>query len=113
MANTKPLYIGIKGTVVALDRSTGHELWRRPLKGGDLVNVVLDGDELYAATKGELFRLDPRSGAVIWNNTMPGFGWGMMTIGSAGLQQAVALAEKKRRDDEAAAGGADATAATV
>ena len=96
MANTKPLYVGLKGTVMALDRSTGRELWRRPLKGSDLVNVILDDDELYAATKGELFRLDPRSGAVIWNNPMPGLGWGMVTIGSAG-SQAVVLAEKKRK----------------
>lgn len=107
MPNKNLLFVGIKGTAVALDRESGREMWRTPLKGSDLVNLVLDGEELYAATKGELFRLDPRSGRILWNNDMPGLGWGMMTIGAAaGVQQAAILAEKQRRDQQAAADGA-------
>ena len=110
MATKNLLYIGIKGTALALDRATGQEVWRAELKGSDFVNVVLDGDELYAATKGELFRLDPGSGAVVWRNAMPGLGWGLVTIGTSANQQAVSMGEKKRRDQQAAAAAAAAGA---
>ena len=32
------LFIGIAGNVVALDRTTGTEVWRSELKGNDFVN---------------------------------------------------------------------------
>ena len=39
------IFVGIKGTVVAIDRSTGKTLWKTDLKGADFVNVTLqDGD---------------------------------------------------------------------
>ena len=37
------VFIGIKGTVLALDRATGQEVWRSKLKGASFVNVILDG----------------------------------------------------------------------
>ena len=39
------LYIGIKGHVLALDRSTGSELWRTKLGSSDFTNVVVDGGQ--------------------------------------------------------------------
>ena len=44
MAQTSLIFIGIAGTVVALDRSTGQELWRTNLKGCDFTNVVFQKD---------------------------------------------------------------------
>ena len=41
------LVIGIAGTVIALDRSTGQEVWRTKLKG-DFVNVSLQSSDVYA-----------------------------------------------------------------
>ena len=58
MSQTNLIFIGIAGTVVALDRSTGSEVWRSKL-GGDFANLFLQDGDLYAATKGEFFRLDP------------------------------------------------------
>ena len=103
------LFIGISGTVLALDRATGEEVWRTPLKG-DFVNVVLDGGTLFAATKGELFCLDPATGSVRWQNALRGLGRGLITIAQAGGPQVLALEEKRRRDQAAAA--AATTAAT-
>ncbi len=102
MAQTSLIYIGIAGTVLALDRATGREIWRTDLKG-DFVNVVLQDGDLYAAAKGELFSLDPATGNVRWQNKLKGLGRGLMTI--AGSNQTVVLSEKKRRDqaNEAAA----------
>lgn len=103
MANSSLLYIGIKGSVLALDRATGEPVWTAALKGSDFVNVAaLDGD-LYAATKGEIFCLDAVTGHVRWNNPLKGYGWGLISIATSGGGQAVLLREKQRRDEEAAA----------
>jgi outer membrane protein assembly factor BamB len=104
------LFIGIKGTVLAVDRATGHTVWQSYLKGGEFVNVVLDGDELYAATRGEVYRLDPATGDILWKNELKGMGWGMVTFaqGPGGNRSAM---EAKRRQDAAAA--AAATTATT
>jgi outer membrane protein assembly factor BamB len=41
MAGRDAILIGIQGTVVALERATGTELWRTALKGSQFVNVTL------------------------------------------------------------------------
>ena len=48
IAQSSLIYIGIAGTVVALDRATGAEVWRSDLKGNDFVNVALQDGDLYA-----------------------------------------------------------------
>jgi hypothetical protein len=102
-----PIYIGLKGAVLALDRESGQIVWRTELKGSDFVNVVLQNGDLFAASRGELYRLNPASGDIVWCNTLPGLGWGIVTV--AGGAQAPA-AEKKRRDDAAAASSTTAAA---
>jgi outer membrane protein assembly factor BamB len=103
MANNSFLFIGIKGTVLALDRATGAEVWVAALKGSDFVNLALEGGDLYATTKGEIFCLDPATGAVRWSNPLRGYGWGLISIASAGGGQTILMREKQRRDEEAAA----------
>jgi outer membrane protein assembly factor BamB len=105
MAQTSLVFIGIAGTVVALDRSTGAEVWRCELKGSDFVNVALQDGDLYATTKGELFCLDPTTGGVRWQNPLKGLGRGLIAIATAGSQQAVVMREKQQRDQAAAAAG--------
>jgi outer membrane protein assembly factor BamB len=102
------LFIGIKGTVLAIDRATGRTVWETPLQGGDFVNVVLDGGELYAATRGELYRLDPATGEVLWNNGLKGKGWGLIAIAQAAGGNWSAIEEKRRLDAAAAASAAAA-----
>jgi len=96
------LYIGVKGTALALDRATGQEVWRTPLKGSDFVNVALVDGHLYATSRGELFCLDAATGKIRWNNRLAGFGWGLVSIASAD-GQAVLLQEKRRQEQAAAA----------
>jgi outer membrane protein assembly factor BamB len=99
------LFIGIKGTVLAIDRATGEKVWERPLKGGDFVNVVLDSGDLYAATKGELYCLDPATGSIRWNNELTGMGWGLVSIAQA-VDGNLSVMEEKHRRDQAAASAA-------
>jgi outer membrane protein assembly factor BamB len=103
MAQNQPLFIGIAGCALALDRATGQEIWRTKLKGSELVNVALEDGALYAAARGELYCLDPATGNIRWKNPLTGLGWGLMAIASAGGSQAVLLREKKRKEEEAAA----------
>jgi outer membrane protein assembly factor BamB len=97
---------------MALDRSTGTQVWKTLLKGGDFVNILLGDDELYAATKGELFCLDTATGQIRWRNTLQGLGWGLVSIAAPGGQgNQMVVFEKRKRDQEAAAAAAAAGAA--
>jgi outer membrane protein assembly factor BamB len=111
MPQSKVIYVGIKGSVVALDAGTGQQVWATHLKGSDFVNVVLDGDNLYATTYGEIFCLDPRTGAVRWHNKLTGFGIGLATVAAESISPGALvtlMAEKRRQDAAAAASSANA-----
>ena len=82
--NDKRCFIGVKGTVLALDRASGQEIWRTELKGSGFVGLAVDGDVLLATTWGEVFCLDAASGRLRWNNPLKGLGWGLVTI--AGME---------------------------
>ena len=101
------VFVGIGRSVVALDRTTGEQVWATRLKGYDFVNVVLDGERLFATSVGEITCLNPFTGKVLWNNPRKGFGTGLATIATAPNAQSgnvPVLAEKRRRDEAAASG---------
>jgi outer membrane protein assembly factor BamB len=112
------VYVGLKSTVIALDRRTGEEVWRTPLKGGvgkstSFVALQRDGDLLYAGVGGEIWALDPKTGAVTWHNPLKGFGYGIPMIlddGENARSSALppALGDMKRQSDAAAAAAASA-----
>jgi outer membrane protein assembly factor BamB len=106
MAQQALVYVGIKGTVVALDRATGQEVWRRPLAGADFVNVTVSGGDLMATARGEVYSLDAATGEVRWHNPLKGLGRGLVTI--APCSQIAVSAEKKRRDAQDGAAAAAA-----
>jgi len=110
MPAQSPLLVGLKGTVLAIDRGTGDVVWQSALKGGDFVNVMLDGGQLFAATKGELFCLDPATGKIRWHNRLAGMGTGLVTFAQAAEGNLAAIDEKRRRDEAAAAAGTIAAA---
>ena len=100
-------YVGIKNSVVALDDRTGTEVWRAQLRGSDFVTVLWDGEALIVANSGEVWRLDPQTGAVIWHNALKGFGRGVVSLASnrraTSTSDIDAMAAKRRRDQAAAA----------
>lgn len=110
---SKIIYLGVKGSVVAIDSATGQPIWSADLKGGQFVNVVLDGNNLFATTRGEIFCLDPHGGGIRWHNPLKGYGLGLISIAGEGIPQNVTLgAEKIRRDQQQAAAAASASAAS-
>lgn len=104
MAQTKFIYLGIKGSVIALNSADGREEWAQKLKGSDFVNVVLDGNDLFATTHGEVFCLAPRTGKLRWHNPLKGYGWGLVSIAGAGIPDnpLLLMAEKRRQDEDSA-----------
>jgi len=105
------VFVGIKNCVVALDDRTGVERWRTALRSSDHVSVLWDGEALLAAAGGEVWRLDPERGAVVWHNELKGLGRGLVSLASSRLATTNAetdLAAQKRRRDAAAAHGASA-----
>jgi outer membrane protein assembly factor BamB len=101
MSQTNLIFIGIAGTVLALDRATGQEVWRTRLVGSDFTNVVFLNGDLYATAGGELFCLDAATGKLRWQNPLKGLGVGLVTIAAPESRQAIAMSEKHRRDQAA------------
>ena len=115
MKTSDLVFIGIKGSVIALNRATGQQEWATHLKGSDFVNVVLLDGAVLAACCGEIYCLDPFTGNALWHNPLKGFGTGLATFATEqtpGSGNAPVLAEKRRRDAQAAASAA-AVAATM
>jgi outer membrane protein assembly factor BamB len=113
MKTSDLVFIGIKGSVVALDRATGQQVWATHLKGSDFVNVVVQNGAVLASCYGEIFCVDPLTGDALWHNLLKGFGTGLATIAtenSPGIGNAPVLAEKQRRDAAASAAAASAAA---
>ena len=94
---TSALFVGLKGTVVAVDRKSGETLWTTRLKGSNFVTVAIEDGAVYAGTGGRLYRLDPSTGDVRWTNDLPGLGYGLICI--AGADSSALLGEYKRRQD--------------
>lgn len=109
MKTSDLVFIGIKGSVVALNRAKGEQVWATHLKSSDFVNVVLQDNAVLATCCGEVFCLAPLTGDALWHNPLKGFGTGLATIATAGVAPtgvATVVAEQRRRDAEAAAAGA-------
>jgi len=96
------LFVGIRGRVVALERSTGDIVWTTVLvSGSTLVPLVVDDRHLFAISGGEVTCLDPSTGEVLWHNGLKGYGTGYATFAqdlppvvsaAAAAQQAAAAA---------------------
>lgn len=116
MARTRSslLYVGIRAHVVAFDAKTGLEVWRTALpskyrSSNAFVSVMRDADGLYATCAGELFSLDPRTGALLWHDALKGLGTGFVSLASdagGSTNDTAATAEATRRRQAAAAGAA-------
>jgi ABC-2 type transport system ATP-binding protein len=83
MATLNYVFLGVHGSVVALDETTGVKIWATKLKGLGFVNLMLAENQIYAATKGEIFCLDPATGKILWQNPLNSF----IYIGSKMIHQ--------------------------
>lgn len=102
------IFVGIRNAVVALDDRSGAEVWRAELQTYDHVTLLWDGEALLAANGGEVWRLDPVSGAVVWHNELKSMGRGLVSLASGRRATSTAdtdlAAQKRQRDAQGAAG---------
>jgi outer membrane protein assembly factor BamB len=97
------VFLGINGSAVALDETTGNQVWATKLKGSDFVNLILNENKLYATTKGEIFCLDSGTGKILWQNPLRGMGHGLVCIAAPGSQPNLTAVIKKKKDQDDAA----------
>ena len=72
--------LGMKGHVLAIDKSTGEEIWRSKLKSSEITVVSSDSERVYASASGHLFCLDRHTGEQLWVNKLKGLGYGTCVI---------------------------------
>jgi len=113
MAQSQFIYLGVKGSVMALNSANGQQLWSTPLKGSEFVNIVLQDDNIFATTRGEIFCLDPITGIIRWHNPLKGYGFGLVGIAGEGIPQNFSALAEDRRRREAQQAAASSTASSA
>jgi outer membrane protein assembly factor BamB len=98
--------VGLKGAVLAYQKNNGARLWTAKLKSSmssDFVSVVADDTRVYAHTGGEFFCLDLQTGNQLWQDALPGLGYGIASLALPGFPNhaPAAASERKRHDDVA------------
>ncbi len=101
-----PLYVGIKGRVIALDSATGEIIWESSLTGGQMVTMLIEQKRIFASTKGEVFCLDRATGALLWRNKLPGLGLDLASLATVESNNSIGLQQQayKKKQDDASAG---------
>ena len=84
------LYIGIGSHLVAINPSSGEELWRTKLKGSSFITLCVKPNAIYAGAAGELFCIDPSTGSIRWKNRLVGLGNGLISFSDASTAAMVA-----------------------
>ena len=76
------LFVAIKNSIVRIRKSDGTEVWRTtlPRRASQLVTLAVESDGLYASAGGELYRLNPDTGAIVWTNELSRLGRGTVLI---------------------------------
>ena len=107
------LYLGVKGSVVAIEQESGTEIWRTHLKGSGFVSFVLARERVFAHAHGNLFCLERDTGQVLWSSDLPGLGYGLAALAVEGAQSdAIGAAHQFQAQQAAAASGGAAAASS-
>ena len=100
------IFVGTSGYVRAVERKTGADVWTAnlPSTSTHIVTLLLADGVLYAGASGQLFALDPLTGAIRWHNGLTGLGYKHMTLAtsrasSATLPQLVEIEDEARAAD--------------
>ena len=104
------LFVGIRNFCIALDHKDGSEYWRTKLGRSDFTTVLWTGEQLFVANSGEVYRLDPESGAIIWHNKLKGMGLGVVSLARSGsttgpVYENVAMQKKREAAQHSSGAG--------
>jgi outer membrane protein assembly factor BamB len=111
MANSNLVFAGIRGSVVAMDKSSGTRVWETKLKAAGFVTLLVEEGRVFAGTHGEIFCLDADTGKLLWQDGLKGYGFGLMTIATKnGCSDTAALVAEFVAEQQSSS-SADSTAA--
>jgi len=101
------IFVGLNGTVLAMDRQNGRAIWewQSPKPSRGFVSLMLDGDRIMAGLGGYLYCLDAATGKLLWQNPLTGYGLGICSFVSVRGQSHAFGAAQQETDDEAARSG--------
>jgi len=85
MKNDHILYLGVKSSVVAIDKISGDILWRKNLgdsmgMGDQYVTLLVEENFIYAHSGGEIYCIESLKGDILWNNPLKGLGYGIASL---------------------------------
>ena len=80
MISSDLVFLGLRGSVVALDKNSGVRIWEVKLKGCSFVTLLVEGNRILAGAQGEIFCLDATTGKTLWHDALKGYGLGLMSI---------------------------------
>ncbi|MGA2245392.1 MAG: PQQ-binding-like beta-propeller repeat protein [Verrucomicrobiota bacterium] len=109
MAQPDFVFIGLRGSVVAIDQRTGTRVWETKLKGGTFVTLLAEDGSVFAGTQGEIFCLNATTGEILWHDALKGYGFGlicMATKNGSAAGSAVAAEQEREQSDASSATGA-------
>ena len=102
MIKSDLVFLGIRGSVVALDKNSGVRVWETKLKGSSFVTLLVEGNRILAGAQGEIFCLDAATGKTLWHDGLKGYGLELMSIATQnGNSDMSALAAHMRQQQEA------------
>jgi outer membrane protein assembly factor BamB len=108
------LIVGAKHKVSAFNRTNGSLLWTTQLKGGmvggDFVTLHIDGLQVFAHTRGELFCLELSTGRILWTNPLEGYGYGIATLATPGANPNLTAAQAQAFANQQAAAASGSAA---
>ena len=105
MTQSEPLFIGLGGHVVAIDRATGAEIWRCKLRRSSFITVFSDETNVYGAANGELYCVEKATGHLRWHNRLEGLGTSVIAFSGDSTSSVTAAAIAAQRAAMAAASG--------
>ena len=78
----KTAFVGVRGHVLALDKSTGEVIWKTSLGSGysEFVTLATDEEYVFAHGVGKVFCLRADDGQILWKNDLPGLGYGIASL---------------------------------
>lgn len=76
------LFIGLGKRVIALEKSTGREVWEWncPRTYGHAVTMLVEEEQIFVSANGYIFCLNARTGRQMWENPLKGKGLGIASL---------------------------------
>jgi outer membrane protein assembly factor BamB len=74
------------------------------MKGGQMVTVLVDGEQVFGAASGEVYAFDVATGGLLWHNSLPGFGMNIASLATVGSNSGVLLQQRALQQQQSSSG---------